>query len=140
MKDKSKADRINENVVAILGSGWRGRVWDNLGWHVAWQNGAVCLHYDERSDKFWAMVGDIDSGTGNAELTPRGTQAWRDPCKAVRKAIEYAQNADVERRQIMLSCAGVLLSLGVMRVEAPVDENYEQGIADEKPEFNECES
>lgn len=112
MMDKSRADKINKEVIAILGSGWKGRVWENLGWHVAWQNGAVCLHYAERSNNFWSMVGDIGSGTGNAELTPRDTYHYRDPLKAVTKAIEYAQNADVERRQIMLSCAGVLLRLG----------------------------
>jgi hypothetical protein len=58
------------------------------------------------------MVGDIGSGTGNCELTPRGISHSTDPLKAVTKAIEYAQEADVERRQIMLSCAGVLLKLG----------------------------
>ena len=112
MTEKSRADQISKEVVAILGGGWKGRVWENLGWHVAWENGAVCLHYDERSNKFWAMVGDIGSGTGNAELTPSATYHYTDPLKAVTKAIEYAQEEDIKRRQIMLSCAGVLLKLG----------------------------
>lgn len=112
MKDKSKADKIKHDVEKILGSGWKGRVWDNLGWHVAWQNGAVCLHYDERSNNFWSMVGPIGSGVGNIELTPRDTSHYKKPITAVKRAIKYAQEADLERREIMLSCAGVLSKLG----------------------------
>jgi len=133
-----KAEQLKTEIERTLGSGWVGHVWDNLGWRVCWQNGAVCLHYCEHgnADGFWAMVGDIGSGTGNIELTPRSGEHYIDPLKAVKAAIEYAQEADVERRQIMLSCAGVLLGLGVVRdEEKAVDENYEQGIADEKPEF-----
>jgi len=140
MKHKEEAEQLKTEVERALGSGWKGHVWENLGWHVDWQNGAVSLHYSENTkiNGFWAMVGEIGSGTGNCELTPRSAGQYASPLEAVRKAIEYAQEADIERRQIMLSCAGVLLSLGVDRAEEKaVDENYEQGIADEKPEFTE---
>jgi len=138
MKDKRKAEQLKIEVERILGSGWKGRVWGNLGWHVDWQNGAVSLHYSEyiKVKGFWAMVGEIGSGTGNPQLVPRDAEHYADPLEAVRKAIEYAQEEDVKRRQIMLSCAGVLRDLG----EKAVDENYEQGIADKKPEFVERQS
>lgn len=73
---------------------WDVRVWENLGWHIAWVNGAVSLHYDEynRSDnrRFWAMVGDVRSMTGNAELTPRTCRRFVSPVAAVRAACDYA--------------------------------------------------
>lgn len=111
---QEKAEQLKTKIEHTLGSGWVSKVWENLGWHVCWQNGAVSLHYSEHTnaDGFWAMVGDIGSGTGNIELTPRSGEHYTDPVEAVQKAIEYAQEADIKRRQIMLSCAGVLLSLG----------------------------
>lgn len=112
MMTHMKADKIKRDVEKILGSDWSSHVWENLGWHVSWQNGAVCLHYEERGNNFWSMVGDIGSGTGNCELTPSTTRHSADPLKAVKWAIKYAQEADEERRSIMLSCAGVLLKLG----------------------------
>jgi len=24
--------------------GWKFRVWDNIGWHVSWRKGPVCVH------------------------------------------------------------------------------------------------
>lgn len=120
-----KAEQLKTEVEHTLGSGWKGHVWENINWHVDWKNGAVSLHYSEHTkvNGFWAMVGDIGSGTGNVELTPRDVHHYADPLEAVRKAIEFAQEADVERRQIMLSCAGVLLGLGaIQELEPPVEE------------------
>lgn len=110
---KQSAEVRMHNVEKNLGKGWEGRVWENLGeWHVAWQNGAVCLHFSPYRNEYWAMVGNIGEGTGNVELTPRETTYHKEPRDAVKVAIEYAQEQDIKRRQIMLSCAGVLLSLG----------------------------
>lgn len=109
---EQQARVIGAKVCGILGKGWKVNVWENLGWHVSWYNGAVSLHYSPQMDeKFWAMVGPIGSGAGSVELTPRTGKHFAGPIRAIRAAIEFAQEQNKEREQIMKSCSTVLMDL-----------------------------
>jgi hypothetical protein len=108
---ETEARRIGEIVLSKLGPNWKCHVHENLGWWVGWQNGAVSLHYEEKTAEFWAMVGPIGSGVGSSELTPRGCAHCKTPGQAIREAIAFAWEADKERRAIMESCTVVLLDV-----------------------------
>jgi hypothetical protein len=90
VKTREEAEALGKKVEKRLGAGWKARVWENLGWHVAWDNGAVKLHYDASRRRFWTMVGDIGSVCGNTTLTPRDPKSFVNPVCAVRAACDYA--------------------------------------------------
>jgi len=113
MSQTENQARITGTMVqTILGPGWKCNVWENLGWNVSWTNGAVVLHYSPQMDKkYWSMVGQIYSGAGDVELTPKTVKYYKEPISAIRAAIEYAQKANKEREQIIESCSTVLMDL-----------------------------
>ena len=87
---KQHAEEIGKKTSERLGPGWSCRVWDNVGWHVAWDNGAVKLHYDHWADNYWAMIGEVGSAGGLPDLTPETIFHSKSPVLAVLKAIMYA--------------------------------------------------
>jgi hypothetical protein len=78
-----KARRIAKEVKSKLGPGWISRVWENLGWHVEWINGAVHINYAETptGDYFWFMIGQPGSGTGHIDFFA-GPEQYADPVMA----------------------------------------------------------
>jgi len=112
-EEGKKMSILGQEVRNKLGSGWRYNVWENLGWHVEWIKGAVSLHYNKQTKRFWAMVGPVDSGAGHMDLTPQvSTCSSPDPIEAVRIAIKFAfEVVEKEWEPIMTSMRNVILNL-----------------------------
>lgn len=110
---EAQAEKIRHDIITRLGPGWTGRVWENLGWHVAWHNGALKLHYEPRTKSYWAMVGDVDdSHGGHLDLARGKTRDSGDPVKAVMAACENAQKVFREKWEpIQFSVAKIVLEL-----------------------------
>lgn len=110
-KTETEAQTHCNEILAILGKKWKGRVWENLGWHCAWQNGAVTLHRETMGDYYFAFVGTPWGYGGHMDLN-RGNSHDKDPKKAIMKACEMAQKVfETEWRPIMFSVATVVLNL-----------------------------
>lgn len=91
--DKRIAEAIQDEVIQGLGPGWTGRVWENCGcWFVAWDCGAVKLHYEERDSNFWAMIGEVGERGGHMDFYYVGrTYHHKDPAEAVLAACKKAE-------------------------------------------------
>lgn len=114
-KTEKQAQEHCNKVLAILDpdcdGNWQGRVWDNLGWHCCWKNGAVNLHYEWDLQYYWAMVGSLDDSFGHNALTA-DLEPTDDPKEAIRLACDYAIDVfEKEWKPIQLSVAQVRLSL-----------------------------
>lgn len=66
-----------------LGKGWKSRVWENLGWHCAVENGVLKVH--PSSSGYTVLIGEEGSGGG------RWVGHGRTVRGAVRKAIAAAR-------------------------------------------------
>lgn len=102
-KTRQKADTHCSNIFKMLGKGWEGYMWEHFGWHCAWQNGAVVMHYSASTKQYFCLIGFGCSGRG---------MSHSDPIKAIRKACEYAQQViETEWKIVELSVANVVLGL-----------------------------
>ena len=73
-----------------VAAGWSLRVWENIGWHVAFAHGQyVDVHWCDRAKKFWCLIG-IDGG-GRSDWTPNSTIYHKDPVKVVRRTLQFAR-------------------------------------------------
>jgi hypothetical protein len=90
---EKKAQAHCDKVLVILGDNWKGRVWNNLGWHCSWQWGSVALYYSTNSGGYYhTLIGHPGSGSGHADLNmdvPPGI-TYTDPKEAVMKACDSA--------------------------------------------------
>jgi hypothetical protein len=91
LKRREDADAIVLQYATILGPAWKPRIWNNAGWHVAWRNYAMHLHYNADMGKFWAMVGTLDGCGGHMDFGGTGGKYSADPHKAIRHAAERVQ-------------------------------------------------
>ena len=87
---------------------WRLNIWENLGWHISWRHGCVSLYYEERDNRFWAMVCYPGHHGGHMDLQPDGKH-FRDPLVAVRHAAEQAQAAYREKWMPIIASVEVIL-------------------------------
>ncbi len=118
--ERKEVEKLGEQVAQKLGLGWETRIWNNLGWHVSWINGAVSVYYAEgycavvngQKKPFWAMVGDPGTGSGHMNLTPRAIPHFRTAREAARSACKFAmQQIQKEWKPIESSVARVLLQV-----------------------------
>jgi len=74
---------------ALCPPGWKYRVWQNAGWHVAWERGPISVHQATRTT-FFAMIADDANKCGYS------LALWSDkhgPYRSVRSAIRGAARA-----------------------------------------------
>ncbi len=88
-KSKKQAEAKRDEVLAVLGDGWEGEVWNNLGWHCAWQLGSVTLYYSVYGDNYHTLVGDVGGCGGHMDLSV-DLPSSKDPLEAVRMACDGA--------------------------------------------------
>ncbi len=69
-----------------LGPAWKPCVWENLGWHISWENGAFTLYYSSDDKKFSVLIG------GHSDFHDAHKIHRRDPLMAIRLAAQCAQN------------------------------------------------
>ena len=97
IETKAEAEQIASRYRDMLPEPqWLLRIWENLGWHIMWTQGAVQLYYEPDGGKFWAMVGTPGSAGGHMDLRP-DSKHFSDPLKAVRVAAQRAQVAYCEK-------------------------------------------
>jgi len=78
----------------LKGKGWKGRVWENIGWHVAAYNGPIHVMmnvYNSGPPTYSCLVSDSlsDSIGGNGEWTTKFTS--EDPNEAVAHEVASAR-------------------------------------------------
>ena len=119
---QTQAEEIRHEVIRKLGPDWTGRVWYNLGWHVAWNNGALKLNYDNHTQRFWAVVGDVDDPyEGHLDLAQAKTKYSKDPIKAILAACENAQKVFIKRWElIQFSVTKIVLELSALSCRSVV--------------------
>jgi hypothetical protein len=80
---KHDAEREAKNLLALLkGTGWKTRVWENMGWHYAAYSGPVQVYPASAGDnRFWCMIGSRpEQYSGGAGFwTPRRTPFFKNP-------------------------------------------------------------
>ncbi len=109
-KSKGEAWAHFEKVLAILGDKWQGRVWENLGWHCAWQWGSVTLYYSVYGDSYGVLIGEPGGCGGHMDLSYDGPYS-KNPKEAIRQACDNAIKVfEREWKPIQLSVAQVRLS------------------------------
>lgn len=84
-----------DNLVARLGSGWKPRIWENLGWHYSAVKGIAKVHPSSNGE-YMAFINSTIIQTTDRDL---------DPNVAVEKAVD-------ELRRMMTNTAGELAVLG----------------------------
>lgn len=78
----------------LKGKAWKFLVYENLGWHWKVVSGPVQIYpSSDKTGRFWCMIGDTpkDCAGGAAFWTP-GVKYFKDPNRAVRYALSYAQS------------------------------------------------
>jgi len=95
MKTREQAERFAKRTIKQLhGKGWRARVWNNTGWHVAFFNRGLNVHsnaYVNGPASFFALLSDEDGGSGGLAAWSPGHKCFRDPNKAAQAAINAAR-------------------------------------------------
>lgn len=89
---KDDAEREARNLIALLkGTGWKPRVWDNMGWHYKAVSGPIQVYPSILDGKFWCMIGSRpkDTAGGAGFWTPQRTRCFKDPNRAVKDALGY---------------------------------------------------
>jgi len=107
---KSEAEIHAAAIQGILGDEWTARVWDNLGWHCAWERDYINLHYSTYGNSYTCLIGT--HGGGHIDLSVEGDGSSRDPKEAIRIACEEAQKVFREKWQpIQDSVANIMSAL-----------------------------
>lgn len=76
----------------LKGKGWKIRVWENLGWHVAWHLGRVSLYPSQYSDgpvKYHTLISDNDDSLGSGACMWTRNNYSEDPNEVVRQDLQY---------------------------------------------------
>ena len=90
MKTEKQAQQAGQLLLGKMrGTGWKLRVWENLGWHYSVSAGPVCVH-ESADGGFFALVSDDPekAGPGASFWTRPG--GYTDPNRAVRAAVRRA--------------------------------------------------
>ena len=123
-KSKKQAQTHCDTVLTILDpkceGTWTGRVWNNLGWHCAWQQGSVSLYYSSYNKSYSVLIGDPGTWAGRPDLcqdsdsdSDSDSDNCKDPKEAVRQACEAAlEIIEKEWKPIQLSITEVLEGIG----------------------------
>ena len=111
-KTSKQARTHCDKILNILGDAWKGRVWENPGWHCAWQNGSVSLYYNDYYNYYSVLIGEPGGCGGHADLNHNDVPYSKDPKEAIRLACDSALEV-IEREwtPIQLSVTQVRLSL-----------------------------
>ena len=93
--DYKKAEQAADKLVAMLGDGWRARVWENLGWHYYAVDPTGCMkvtvdtHLGKTTYTAWIGNGSDDYIGG--KWVERGSTPRKAIAAAARKALgEFA--------------------------------------------------
>lgn len=91
MKTEKVATNFAKKILAKLPEGWKYDVWENLGWHVQWINGAVNLNYDECTKHFWCRIGSLSCpGTEHMDFWDIELDWSKHPIDAIKRACKQA--------------------------------------------------
>jgi len=90
---KRSAQAFGRKILKILkGTGWKTRVWDNLGWHVGWELGRVSLHVENYADGnvFSCLIADDDKSIGAGACSWTTSFTSKDPNEVVEHDLKHA--------------------------------------------------
>jgi len=111
---EAKAQTHAQEVLEILGAGWTLRVWNNIGWHCAWQNGAIHLHYEPSGSYYHVLIGRVGDYGGHMDLSSDNRST--DPKEAIRSAIQEAQRVF---REVWRPIQDSVAMVGLAMMEQP---------------------
>ena len=111
-KTEKQAQAHCDVILGFLGDSWKGRVWDNLGWHVCWQWGSVTMYYSTYRKQYHCLIGEPDGCGGHIDLSQDIAGMSDDPKEAIRMACDTALEViQQEWKPIEFSVSVVRLSL-----------------------------
>lgn len=95
MNTRAEATRWGRRQLKkFRGKGWRMRVWNNMGWHVAFHNHGLnvrCQPSAFSHTLFHALLSDECRGSGGLAAWSPGYRQYRDPNKSAQAAIRAAR-------------------------------------------------
>jgi len=80
-------------IKRFKGKGWTHYIWKNMGWHLAFHNGALTVYPHEGLGgvRFSALHSDRLNGTGGLACWTPGHKEWKDPNRAAKHATACAR-------------------------------------------------
>lgn len=88
---KSEAQAVGREKLKLFATrrGWRTYVWENLGWHLAFDKGHMNLHYSPMDDTFMAYLSE-DLHGGDSSFWHE-TYSNKDPNKVIAHKLKVAK-------------------------------------------------
>lgn len=74
---------------ALKGEGWKGEVWENLGWHCCAYLGNLVIYYSEHIDGYHCLLSTDAPGTGETYWSTN--EHFKDPNEAVQDQLRRAR-------------------------------------------------
>lgn len=92
MKTKREATAAGKKLLSRMKtSGWKLRVWENMGWHYALENYGMSIHQDNPKETCSVLFSLDPEGPGGSSIWCDKKQ-YKDPNKAVERQMELARN------------------------------------------------
>lgn len=93
---KAEAVKAGQRALAKLsGTGWKVRVWENLGWHVMVANQGVQIYIDHSpltgEDSYWGMVNADGEDSSGDVFWDYPQKHSKDPNVIVRHLMKYVR-------------------------------------------------
>lgn len=90
MRSRRMAEDLAEKLLnQMKGSGWKLKIWENLGWHYCVCNGPLQVHPSSIDDSYFTLL-DGDGSGGGSPCYSVDTN-FNDPNEAVRVQLETAR-------------------------------------------------
>lgn len=88
-----KADKL---VSLLKGSGWKVKIYENLGWHFQVVSGPIAVFGNQENDLYWCMIAQSSDLVGSGfppwscSPSPGKANYHKDPNEAVKEALTHA--------------------------------------------------
>jgi hypothetical protein len=107
MKTKAEAKKAATNLRRRLGSGWKIRMWENMGWHysVSTAGGRVSVSPSFLKNTFFCMISLSLPGGGDIRCGKSSGRHFKDPWKAVDAAFAQLREVVVTDVKALLEIA-----------------------------------
>lgn len=99
---KSEALAVGKEKLKLFATrkGWKINVWENLGWHLAFDKGHLNLHYSPEDNSFMAFLSE--NNYGGDSIFWHESYSNKDPNKVIANKLRVAK-AFVKRCQNVIA-------------------------------------
>ena len=92
MTQNTAIKRAN-SLIKKLGQGWTARVWENLGWHYAVENGTLTVYPIHQTSKlgYYCMLTDDTNFLGCGSVLWTDSKIFKCPKQAIAHTVKLAE-------------------------------------------------